>query len=179
MQGKQEPADLPTDLETITDEERLLFRKIGLSMKPYLLLGIKIPILILNVNFFSWKEFEILSIILLGRRGVYDGTIENMHLHWKFRELVKIIVRGKTLQQVKHIAISLEAESGGVVISLDKTIKGYAVIVYRGKNYTRPDALRPKNMLTRRQALARSIELQRREVTVINLVLNLHVYMTV
>ncbi|XP_022147610.1 CRM-domain containing factor CFM3, chloroplastic/mitochondrial [Momordica charantia] len=136
LQGKQEPADLPTDLETITDEERLLFRKIGLSMKPYL---------------------------LLGRRGVYDGTIENMHLHWKFRELVKIIVRGKTLQQVKHIAISLEAESGGVVISLDKTIKGYAVIFYRGKNYTRPDALRPKNMLTRRQALARSIELQRRE----------------
>ncbi|XP_022960925.1 CRM-domain containing factor CFM3, chloroplastic/mitochondrial [Cucurbita moschata] len=136
LQGKKEPAELPTDLETITDEERLLFRKIGLSMKPYL---------------------------LLGRRGVYDGTIENMHLHWKFRELVKIIVRGKTLQQVKHIAISLEAESDGVVISLDKTTKGYAVIVYRGKNYTRPDALRPKNMLTRRQALARSIELQRRE----------------
>lgn len=136
LQGKKEPAELPTDLETITDEERLLFRKIGLSMKPYL---------------------------LLGRRGVYDGTIENMHLHWKFRELVKIIVRGKTLQQVKHIAISLEAESDGVVVSLDKTTKGYAVIVYRGKNYTRPDALRPKNMLTRRQALARSIELQRRE----------------
>lgn len=90
-----------------------------------------------------------------------------MHLHWKFRELVKIIVRGKTLQQVKHIAISLEAESDGVVVSLDKTTKGYAVIVYRGKNYTRPDALRPKNMLTRRQALARSIELQRREVTFI------------
>lgn len=98
-----------------------------------------------------------------------------MHLHWKFRELVKIIVRGKTLQQVKHIAISLEAESDGVVISLDKTTKGYAVIVYRGKNYTRPDALRPKNMLTRRQALARSIELQRREVTFINLILVLHV----
>ncbi|XP_038879200.1 CRM-domain containing factor CFM3, chloroplastic/mitochondrial [Benincasa hispida] len=136
LQGKKEPADLPTDLETITDEERLLFRKIGLSMKPYL---------------------------LLGRRGVYDGTIENMHLHWKFRELVKIIVRGKTLQQVKHIAISLEAESDGVVISLDKTTKGYEIIVYRGKNYTRPDELRPKNMLTRRQALARSIELQRRE----------------
>lgn len=108
------------------------------------------------------------SIILLGRRGVYDGTVENMHLHWKFRELVKIIVRGKTLQQVKHVAISLEAESGGVVISLDKTTKGYEVIVYRGKNYTRPDALRPKNMLTRRQALARSIELQRREVIFIS-----------
>ncbi|XP_058073923.1 CRM-domain containing factor CFM3A, chloroplastic/mitochondrial-like isoform X6 [Magnolia sinica] len=136
VQEYLEPADLPTDLETITDEERFLFRKIGLSMKPFL---------------------------LLGRRGVFDGTVENMHLHWKYRELVKIIVKGKSFQQVKHIAISLEAESGGVLISLDKTSKGYAIVVYRGKNYQRPQTLRPKNLLTRRQALARSIELQRRE----------------
>ena len=95
----------------------------------------------------------------------FDGTIKNMHLHWKYRELVKIIVRGKRFEQFKHIAISLEAESGGVLVSLDKTTKGYAVIVYRGKNYQQPQALRPKNLLTRRQALARSIELQRREVT--------------
>ncbi|KAF3958733.1 hypothetical protein CMV_016389 [Castanea mollissima] len=136
VQEYLEPADIPGDLETITDEERLLFRKMGLSMKPYL---------------------------HLGRRGVYAGVIENMHLHWKYRELVKIIVRGTRLEQVKHIAISLEAESGGVLVSLDKTNKGYAIIVYRGKNYRQPQALRPKNLLTRRQALARSIELQRRE----------------
>lgn len=136
VQEYLEPADIPTDLETITDQERFLFRKMGLSMKPYLVLGL---------------------------RGVFDGTIENMHLHWKYRELVKIIVRGKRFEQVKHIAISLEAESGGVLVSLDKTTKGYAVIVYRGKNYQQPQALRPKNLLTRRQALARSIELQRRE----------------
>ncbi|XVE54075.1 hypothetical protein DITRI_Ditri03aG0052700 [Diplodiscus trichospermus] len=136
VQEHLEPADLPTDLETLSDEERILFRKIGLSMKPYL---------------------------LLGRRGVYDGTIENMHLHWKYRELVKIIVKGESFAQVKHIAISLEAESGGVLVSVDKTTKGYAIIVYRGKNYMRPCALRPKNLLTRRQALARSVELQRRE----------------
>ncbi|KAJ8452113.1 hypothetical protein Cgig2_016694 [Carnegiea gigantea] len=132
-----EPEELPTDLEMITDEERLVFRKMGLSMKPYL---------------------------LLGRREVFDGTIENMHLHWKFRELVKIIVRGKNFAQVKHIAISLEAESGGVLVSIDKTTKGYAIIIYRGKNYRRPLQLRPRNLLTKRQALARSIELQRREV---------------
>ncbi|KAG1346340.1 CRM-domain containing factor CFM3, chloroplastic/mitochondrial [Cocos nucifera] len=130
------PAELPTDLETVTDEERFLFRKIGLKMRSYL---------------------------LLGRRGVFDGTIENMHLSWKHRELVKILVKGKTFAQVKHIAISLEAESGGVLISLDKTTKGYAIIIYRGKNYQRPLTLRPNNLLTRRQALARSIELQRRE----------------
>lgn len=101
-----------------------------------------------------------------GKRGVYDGTIENMHLHWKFRELVKIIVRGKNFGQLKHIAIDLEAESGGVLVSLDKTTKGYAIIVYRGKNYKCPVKLKPGNLLTRRQALARSIELQRREVTI-------------
>lgn len=39
MLENQEPENLPTDLETLTDEERFLFRRIGLSMKPYLLLG--------------------------------------------------------------------------------------------------------------------------------------------
>ena len=95
---------------------------------------------------------------------MFDGTVENMHLNWKHRELVKIIVKGKSFEQVKHNAISLEAESGGILISVDKTTKGYAIIVYRGKNYQRPKVLRPRNLLTRRQALARSIELQRREV---------------
>ncbi|KAJ0798063.1 putative RNA-binding, CRM domain, YhbY-like superfamily [Helianthus annuus] len=130
------PAQLPTDLETLTDEERFSLRKIGLSMKPYL---------------------------ELGRRGVFDGTVENMHLHWKYRELVKIMVERKSFAQVKHVAISLEAESGGVLVSVDKTTKGYAIIVYRGKNYERPKEIRPKNLLTRRKALARAIELQRRE----------------
>ncbi|KAL6846322.1 hypothetical protein ACP4OV_023770 [Aristida adscensionis] len=130
------PAELPTDLETVTDEERFLFRRIGLKMRAFL---------------------------MLGKREVFDGTVQNMHFHWKHRELVKIIVRGKNFAQVKHIAISLEAESGGVLISLDKTTKGYAIIFYRGKNYRRPQIMRPQNLLTRRQALARSIELQRRE----------------
>ncbi|KAI3801201.1 hypothetical protein L1987_29305 [Smallanthus sonchifolius] len=130
------PSQLPTDLETLTDEERFSLRKIGLSMRPYL---------------------------ELGRRGVFDGTIENMHLHWKYRELVKIMVERKSFTLVKHVAISLEAESGGVLVSVDKTTKGYAIIVYRGKNYERPKATRPKNLLTRRKALARAIELQRRE----------------
>ncbi|KAI3772797.1 hypothetical protein L6452_03991 [Arctium lappa] len=136
VQEYLQPSELPIDLETLTDEERFSLRKIGLSMKPYL---------------------------VLGRRGVFDGTIENMHLHWKYRELVKIMVERKTFAHVKHVAISLEAESGGVLVSVDKTTKGYAIIVYRGKNYERPKAMRPKNLLTRRQALARAIELQRRE----------------
>ncbi|GAY63539.1 hypothetical protein CUMW_226420 [Citrus unshiu] len=130
------PAERQADPESITDEERFMFRKLGLRMKAFL---------------------------LLGRRGVFDGTVENMHLHWKYRELVKIIVKVKTFDQAKKIALALEAESGGVLVSVDKISKGYAMVVYRGKDYQRPSTLRPKNLLTKRKALARSIELQRQE----------------
>ncbi|KNA05326.1 hypothetical protein SOVF_191460 [Spinacia oleracea] len=130
------PADQQLDPESITDEERFMFRKLGLRMKAFL---------------------------LLGRRGVFDGTVENMHLHWKYRELVKIVLKAKNFEDVKNIALALEAESGGVLVSVDKISKGYAIIVFRGKDYMRPPTLRPKNLLTKRKALARSIELQRRE----------------
>ncbi|CAN6441108.1 unnamed protein product [Victoria cruziana] len=130
------PAEASVDPESITDEERFMFRKLGLRMKAFL---------------------------LLGRRGVFDGTVENMHLHWKYRELVKIIVKTKTFSEVKNIALSLEAESGGILVSVDRVSKGYAIIVYRGKDYKRPPTLRPKNLLTKRKALARSIELQRHQ----------------
>ncbi|XP_008802838.1 CRM-domain containing factor CFM3, chloroplastic/mitochondrial [Phoenix dactylifera] len=130
------PAEHTVDPESITEEERFMFRKLGLRMKAFL---------------------------LLGRRGVFAGTVENMHLHWKYRELVKVIVKTKTFEQAKYIALSLESESGGVLVSVDKVSKGFAIIVYRGKDYERPSTLRPKNLLTKRKALARSIELQRHE----------------
>ncbi|XP_004495335.1 CRM-domain containing factor CFM3A, chloroplastic/mitochondrial [Cicer arietinum] len=130
------PSENTADPESITDEERFMFRKLGLRMKAFL---------------------------LLGRRGVFDGTVENMHLHWKYRELIKIIVKAKNFEQVKKIALALEAESGGVLVSVDKVSKGYSILVYRGKDYQRPSTLRPKNLLTKRKALARSIELQRHE----------------
>ncbi|XP_010278131.1 PREDICTED: CRM-domain containing factor CFM3A, chloroplastic/mitochondrial isoform X1 [Nelumbo nucifera] len=130
------PTERPADPESITDEERFMFRKLGLRMKAFL---------------------------LLGRRGVFDGTVENMHLHWKYRELVKILVKAKTFDQVRNIALALEAESGGILVSVDRVSKGFAIIVFRGKDYKRPPTLRPKNLLTKRKALARSIELQRHE----------------
>ncbi|XP_010532602.1 PREDICTED: CRM-domain containing factor CFM3A, chloroplastic/mitochondrial-like [Tarenaya hassleriana] len=130
------PAENRADPGSITDEERFMFRKLGLRMKAYL---------------------------LLGRRGVFDGTVENMHLHWKYRELVKILVKAKSFDHVKKIALALEAESGGILVSIDKVSKGYVILVYRGKDYKRPSTLRPRNLLTKRKALARSIELQRRE----------------
>ncbi|ESQ56151.1 hypothetical protein EUTSA_v10024373mg [Eutrema salsugineum] len=133
------PAEQRTDFEGITDEERFMFQKLGLKMKAFL---------------------------LLGRRGVFDGTVENMHLHWKYRELIKILVKTKTFEGAKKVAIALEAESGGILVSVDKISKGYAIIVYRGKDYKRPSELRPKNLLTKRKALARSLELQRRQAII-------------
>lgn len=44
------PADLPIDLETVSDEERALFRNIGLKMRGALLLGkISISVLLSTV----------------------------------------------------------------------------------------------------------------------------------
>lgn len=91
-----------------------------------------------------------------------------MHLHWKYRELIKIVVNARTFDQVRKVALALEAESGGVLVSVDKiSKKKFAIIVFRGKDYQRPSTLRPKNLLTKRKALARSIELQRQEVYII------------
>ncbi|KAJ7974504.1 Chloroplastic group IIA intron splicing facilitator CRS1 [Quillaja saponaria] len=124
------------DKEGITEEERYMLRKIGLKMKPFL---------------------------LLGRRGVFDGTVENMHLHWKYRELVKIICNERSLEAVHKIARTLEAESGGILVAVERVSKGNAIVVYRGKNYKRPTLLRPSTLLNKREAMKRSKEAQRRE----------------
>ncbi|KAF8103676.1 hypothetical protein N665_0186s0044 [Sinapis alba] len=124
------------DQEVISEEERIMFRKVGLKMKSYLPLGI---------------------------RGVFDGVIENMHLHWKHRELVKLISKQKSLTFVEDTARLLEYESGGVLVAIEKVPKGFALIYYRGKNYQRPISLRPRNLLTKAKALKRSIAMQRHE----------------
>lgn len=138
--SKIEAAMLPSgpdfDQETITDEERVMFRKVGLRMKPYLPLGI---------------------------RGVFDGVIENMHLHWKYRELVKLITKQKTLAFVEDTARLIEYESGGVLVAIERVPKGYCLIYYRGKNYKRPISIRPRNLLTKAKALKRSVAMQRHE----------------
>ncbi|KAJ8553438.1 hypothetical protein K7X08_024116 [Anisodus acutangulus] len=130
------PAGPSGDLETITEEERVMFRRVGLRMKSYLPLGI---------------------------RGVFDGVIENMHLHWKHRELVKLISKEKQLAFVEETARLLEYESGGILVAIERVPKGYALIFYRGKNYRRPISLRPRNLLTKAKALKRRVALQRYE----------------
>lgn len=130
------PAGPDYDQETITDEECVMFRRVGLRMKPYLPLGI---------------------------RGVFDGVIENMHLHWKHRELVKLISKQKALAFVEDTARLLEYESGGILVAIERVSKGFAIIYYRGKNYKRPITLRPRNLLTKAKALKRSVAMQRHE----------------
>ncbi|XP_022774444.1 CRM-domain containing factor CFM2, chloroplastic isoform X2 [Durio zibethinus] len=131
------PQQSEIDKEGITQEERYMLRKVGLRMKPFL---------------------------LLGRRGVFDGTVENMHLHWKYRELVKIISKETNVEEVHQVARILEAESGGILVAVERVSKGYAIIVYRGKNYKRPTCLRPQTLLTKREAMKRSLEEQRHKV---------------
>uniref|UniRef100_A0ACD5UB24 Uncharacterized protein n=2 Tax=Avena sativa TaxID=4498 RepID=A0ACD5UB24_AVESA len=122
--------------EAISEEERYMLRKVGLQMKPFL---------------------------LLGRRGVFDGTVENMHLHWKYRELVKLICKEHSMEDVKYAARTLEAESGGILVTVERVSKGHAIIMYRGKNYQRPSTLRPKSLLNKKDALKHSVELQRQK----------------
>lgn len=87
-----------------------------------------------------------------------------MHLHWKYRELVKVLIGRRTIEEVHGVARSLEAESGGILVAVERVSKGYAIIIYRGKNYKRPASLRPQTLLSKREAMKRSIEAQRREV---------------
>ena len=98
---------------------------------------------------------------MAGRRGVFDGVIENMHLHWKHRELVKVIVKERNPDKLQRAARMLEYASGGVLVALVRTSKGHAIIMYRGKNYERPSSLRPDNLLTKKEALKRFVEMQR------------------
>lgn len=136
IEASMVPINPSDDREIITDEERSVFRKIGLQMKSYLPLGI---------------------------RGVFDGVIENMHLHWKHRELVKLISKQKTLAFVEDTARLLEYESGGILVAIERVPKGFALIYYRGKNYQRPFCLRPRNLLTKAKALKRAVAMQRHE----------------
>ena len=89
-----------------------------------------------------------------------------MHLHWKHRELVKLISKQKTLAFVEDSARLLEYESGGILVAIERVPKGYALIYYRGKNYQRPITLRPRNLLTKAKALKRSVAMQRHKVSI-------------
>ncbi|KAI3519305.1 hypothetical protein L1887_08334 [Cichorium endivia] len=121
------------DQEIMTSEERECYRKMGLKMD---------------------------STLLLGRRGVFNGVIEGMHQHWKHREIVKVVTMQRVFTRVLYTAQSLEIESGGILVSIEKLKLGYGIIIYRGKNYKRPLKI-SKNLLSKREALRKSLEMQR------------------
>lgn len=95
---------------------------------------------------------------------MFDGVIENMHLHWKHRELVKLISKQKDIEFVEETARFLEYESGGILIDIVRVPKGYAIMYYRGKNYQRPISIRPRSLPSKARALKRWKALQRYEV---------------
>ncbi|XP_068643062.1 chloroplastic group IIA intron splicing facilitator CRS1, chloroplastic [Aristolochia californica] len=129
------PSEQSADQEILTEEEKQVFRRIGLKMN---------------------------AVLVLGRRGIYDGVIGSIHQHWKHREIVKVITMQTKVLQISNTARLLEIESGGVLVSVEKLKRGHAIIIYRGKNYQRPLKLLPDGLLKKRGALQRSIELQRR-----------------
>ena len=103
---------------------------------------------------------SLLILVLSGRRGVFDGVIEGLHQHWKHKELAKVITMQRTFLQVVNTARILERETGGILVSIDKQKEGHAIIIYRGKNYKRPLEF-AENLLDKKKALKRSLEMQR------------------
>lgn len=129
------PSEGDDDVEILTNEERECLRRIGLRMN---------------------------SSLVLGRRGVFDGVMEGLHQHWKHREVAKVITMQKVFSRVVYTATSLEAESNGVLISIEKLKEGHAILMYRGRNYKRPSSkFMAQNLLTKRKALQRSVSMQR------------------
>lgn len=129
------PSEQSADGELLTEEEKMMFRRIGRKMD---------------------------GLVLLGRRGIFDGVIEEIHQHWKHKEVVKVITKQNQARQIMYTANLLEVETGGILVAVEKLTTSHAIILYRGKNYRRPAKSSFSNLLTKREALRRSIEVQRR-----------------
>ncbi|XP_021769958.1 uncharacterized CRM domain-containing protein At3g25440, chloroplastic-like [Chenopodium quinoa] len=116
------------DPEVLTPEEHFYFLKMGLKCKNY------VPV---------------------GRRGIYQGVILNMHLHWKKHQTLQVIVKTFTPQEVKEIATELARLTGGIVLDIQEE---NTIIMYRGKNYSQPPAeiMSPRVTLPRKKALDKS-----------------------
>ncbi|XVF21269.1 hypothetical protein REPUB_Repub12eG0075700 [Reevesia pubescens] len=123
-----ESSEATHDPEILTPEEHFFFLKMGLKCKNY------VPV---------------------GRRGIYQGVILNMHLHWKKHQTLKVVVKTFSPEEVKEIAAELARLTGGIVLDIheDDTI-----IMYRGKNYSQPptEIMSPRVTLSRKKALDKS-----------------------
>ncbi|CAD6260428.1 unnamed protein product [Miscanthus lutarioriparius] len=125
----EDPSEPTHDPEVLTPEEHFYFLKMGQKCKNY------VPV---------------------GRRGIYQGVILNMHLHWKKHQTLQVIVKTFTPEEVKEeIATELARLSGGIVLDIQD---GNTIIMYRGKNYAQPppEIMSPKVSLSRKKALDKS-----------------------
>ncbi|MQL98335.1 hypothetical protein Taro_031046 [Colocasia esculenta] len=116
------------DPEILTPEEHFYLLKMGHKCKNY------VPI---------------------GRRGIFQGVILNMHLHWKKHQTLKVIVKTFTPEEVREIAAELARLSGGIVLDIHEED---TIIMYRGKNYMQPptEIMSPRITLSRKKALDKS-----------------------
>ncbi|KAL3678090.1 hypothetical protein R1sor_021046 [Riccia sorocarpa] len=134
----QELPPLDPDIEVLTPEQLHYLKKIGYKNKNY------VPV---------------------GRRGVYGGTIQNIHLHWKKHETVQVEIVGFSKDEIKVMAEQLARLSGGLVVDIHQ---GNIVILYRGRNYKQPKELIPLKTLDKRKALMKSKLEQSRKALVVN-----------
>ncbi|KAJ4730355.1 RNA-binding CRS1 / YhbY (CRM) domain protein [Melia azedarach] len=116
------------DPEILTPEEHFFFLKMGHKCKNY------VPV---------------------GRRGIYQGVILNMHLHWKKHQTLKVVVKTFSAEEVKEIAAELARLTGGIVLDIHEENE---IIMYRGKNYSQPptEIMSPRVTLSRKKALDKS-----------------------
>lgn len=124
----KESSDPTHDPEILTPEEHFYYLKMSHKCKNY------VPI---------------------GRRGVFNGVILNMHLHWKKHQTVKVIVKTFTPDEVRDIAGELARLTGGIVLDI---YEGNTILMYRGKNYAQPptEIMSPRAALSKRKALDKS-----------------------
>ncbi|KDP45234.1 hypothetical protein JCGZ_15099 [Jatropha curcas] len=123
-----ESSETTHDPEILTPEEHFFFLKMGLKCKNY------VPV---------------------GRRGIYQGLILNMHLHWKKHQTLQVVVKTFSPEEVKEIAAELARLTGGIVLDIHEE---NTIIMYRGKNYTQPptEIMSPRITLPRKKALDKS-----------------------
>ncbi|XP_034229956.1 uncharacterized CRM domain-containing protein At3g25440, chloroplastic-like isoform X2 [Prunus dulcis] len=123
-----ETSETNHDPEILTPEEHFFFLKMGLKCKNY------VPV---------------------GRRGIYQGVILNMHLHWKKHQTLQVVVKTFSPEEVKEIASELARLTGGIVLGIHEE---YTIIMYRGKNYSQPptEIMSPRVTLSRKKALDKS-----------------------
>ncbi|KAL3517894.1 hypothetical protein ACH5RR_020483 [Cinchona calisaya] len=124
----KESSETTHDPEILTPEEHFYFLKMGQKCKNY------VPV---------------------GRRGIYQGVILNMHLHWKKHQTLKVVVKTFSPEEVREIAAELARLSGGIVLDIEDDD---TIIMYRGKNYSQPptEIMSPRSTLSRKKALDKS-----------------------